>query len=40
VVDAPTLVSGDWRKFFPGIEPGDVAATHLNPVCWPPQDQR
>jgi len=35
VVDAPTMVSGDWNKFLPGIGPGDVAASHLNPVCWP-----
>ena len=35
VVDAPTMVSGDWQKFMPGIGPGEVAASHLNPVCWP-----
>ncbi len=35
VVDAPTLVSGDWRKFIPDTEPGEVAASPLNPVCWP-----
>ncbi|MEM9168153.1 MAG: phytanoyl-CoA dioxygenase family protein [Pseudomonadota bacterium] len=36
VVDAPTMVSGDWRKFLPGAEPGGLAASPLNPICWPP----
>ena len=35
IVDAPTMVSGDWQKFMPGVAPGDVAASPLNPVCWP-----
>ncbi len=35
VVDAPTMVSGDWMKFMPGVGPGEVAASPLNPVCWP-----
>ena len=37
VLDRPTMVSGDWEKFIPGVAPGDVAASPLNPVCWPPQ---
>ncbi len=37
VVDHPTMVSGDWQKFIPGAGPGDVAASPLNPVCWPPE---
>lgn len=37
VVSEPTMVSGDWQKFMPGIKPGGVAASELNPVCWPPQ---
>ena len=36
VVDHPTMVSGDWQKFMPGVGPGEVAASALNPVCWPP----
>ena len=36
VMDAPTMVSGDWRKFLPGVEPGEPAASPVNPVCWPP----
>jgi hypothetical protein len=38
IVDAPTMVSGDWQKFMPGVGPGDVAASPLNPVCWPVED--
>jgi hypothetical protein len=32
VVAAPTLVSGTWREFLPGVEPGGVAASALNPM--------
>ncbi|CAN5538210.1 hypothetical protein BH10ACT10_BH10ACT10_05430 [soil metagenome] len=32
VVDSPTLISGAWRDFLPGVEPGGLAATELNPV--------
>ena len=39
VVNAPTMVSGDWQKFMPGVGPGDVAASPLNPVCWPLEDK-
>ena len=35
IVDAPTMVSGDWQKFMPGVGPGEIAASDLNPVCWP-----
>ncbi len=37
LVENPTMVSGDWQKFMPGAEPGGVAASPLNPVCWPPE---
>jgi len=36
VLEQPTMVSGDWQKFIPGVAPGAVAASPLNPVCWPP----
>ncbi len=32
IVPAPTMVSGDWRKFVPGAEPGEQVASELNPV--------
>jgi len=35
IVKNPTMVSGDWQKFMPGVDPGDVAASALNPICWP-----
>jgi hypothetical protein len=35
VVEEPTMVSGDWQKFVPGVRPGGIAASELNPVCWP-----
>lgn len=38
VMDAPTMVSGDWRKFLEGVEPGELAASPLNPICWPPSE--
>ena len=35
VMAEPTLVSGAWRDFLPGVEPGGLAASPMNPVCWP-----
>ncbi len=35
IVDEPTMVSGDWQKFMPGLGAGDIAASALNPICWP-----
>ncbi len=34
VLEQPTMVSGDWQKFMPGVDPGGLAASELNPVCW------
>ena len=39
VVDSPTLISGDWQKFMPGVAPGEPAASALNPVCWPSPEE-
>ena len=35
ILDQPTMVSGDWEKFIPGTRPGEVAASKMNPICWP-----
>ena len=35
VVPSPTMVSGDWRKFIPGAEPGQVVASERNPLIGP-----
>ncbi|MEG9226060.1 phytanoyl-CoA dioxygenase family protein [Aeromicrobium sp. Sec7.5] len=32
VVESPTLISGTWREFLPGVQPGGLAASELNPV--------
>lgn len=32
VIDSPTLISGTWREFLPGVEPGGLAASALNPI--------
>lgn len=40
VLDQPTMVSGDWQKFIPGVKPGEVAASRLNPVCWPVESHK
>lgn len=34
VIDKPTMVSGDWQKFMPGVAPGDIADSKFNPICW------
>ena len=34
LVDSPTLISGDYEKFMPGVEPGAPIASDLNPVLW------
>lgn len=34
LVDSPTLVSGDYEKFMPGVAPGETIASPLNPVLY------
>ena len=35
VVNNPTMISGDWKKFIPATKPGEVISSNLNPICWP-----
>ena len=35
VVNNPTMISGDWKKFIPATNPGEIVASNLNPICWP-----
>jgi hypothetical protein len=37
IVAAPTMVSGDWRKFVPGAEPGRPVSSPHNPVLTAPR---
>ena len=34
VVPAPTMISGDWRKFMPEVEAGEPIQSRYNPVCF------
>lgn len=38
VVPSPTMVSGDWRKFIPGAEPGQTVDSPRNPLLPLPAD--
>ncbi len=40
VMSKPTMVSGDWKKFIPGVKPGEIAASKLNPICWPVNNKK
>ena len=35
VVKNPTMISGDWKKFIPETNPGEIVSSNLNPICWP-----
>jgi len=35
VVPSPTMISGDWRKFMPGVDAGEPIRSRYNPVCFP-----
>jgi len=35
VVPAPTMISGDWRKFMPDVDAGEPIQSRYNPVCFP-----
>lgn len=34
LVDSPTLISGDFEKFMPGVKPGEPIASRLNPILY------
>ena len=34
-VKNPTMISGDWKKFIPETNPGEIVSSNLNPICWP-----
>jgi hypothetical protein len=33
LVSNPTMISGEFHKFMPAIEPGDIINSAYNPVC-------
>ena len=35
VVNNPDMISGDWKKFIPKTNPGEIVSSDLNPICWP-----
>lgn len=35
LVENPTMISGDWRKFAPKVALGGLLNSPVNPVCWP-----
>jgi ectoine hydroxylase-related dioxygenase (phytanoyl-CoA dioxygenase family) len=35
VIPAPTMISGDWRKFMPDVDAGEPIRSRYNPVCFP-----
>ena len=39
VVDNPDMISGDWKKFIPKTNPGEIVSSDLNPICWPANNQ-
>ena len=34
LVSKPTMISGEFQKFMPGIEPGDIINSDHNPICY------
>ncbi len=34
LVSNPTMISGDFHKFMPGIKPGDIINSDYNPICY------
>lgn len=34
VIESPTMISGDWQMFMPGVGAGAVIDSEYNPVCY------
>ncbi|MDY6783615.1 MAG: phytanoyl-CoA dioxygenase family protein [Cyanobacteriota bacterium] len=34
VISSPTLISGDWQKFMPGIQPSEPISSPYNPIVY------
>lgn len=34
VISSPTLISGDWQKFMPGIEASEIISSPYNPIVY------
>ena len=34
LVSSPTMISGEFHKFMPAIEPGDIIDSEYNSVCY------
>ncbi|MEQ9551817.1 MAG: phytanoyl-CoA dioxygenase family protein [Coleofasciculus sp. G3-WIS-01] len=34
VINSPTLISGDWQKFMPGVQPSETISSSYNPVVY------
>ncbi|MBR8838153.1 MAG: phytanoyl-CoA dioxygenase family protein [Stigonema ocellatum SAG 48.90 = DSM 106950] len=34
VISSPTLMSGDWQKFMPGIQPSELISSPYNPIVY------
>ncbi|NEO40048.1 MAG: phytanoyl-CoA dioxygenase family protein [Moorea sp. SIOASIH] len=34
VINSPTLISGDWQKFMPGVQPSEPISSPYNPIVY------
>ena len=34
VINSPTLISGDWQKFMPGVQPSEPISSAYNPIVY------
>lgn len=38
VLNSPTLISGDWQKFMPGVQPSEPISSSYNPIVYARQN--